>query len=478
VRASLTSLDGRLHGFSADDAALSWSIFGGPMMCDLPGDFSANDIANMRLATLTVDGSRGPCWSGKVTGVTQERIDAGGPNLALSMMRPRDWIVCDTSLAGWSTRTATDCNQAIRITKQPGQLRMGAAAGADWPAGAHNGFVYRFPQAVTSAVVTGSAWLSGPVGRMYLYRGATSAIVAGEDIAWSNGTQITTGSFSITQASTAFNYLLFHFVWPEAAVELAQAVDLMAVSDIKVYGTPVTNSTPSNIINYALDQSGISATNRDIDTTEAALVPFTSTDTTPLGLVQAVLNSTGGRFQWIPRRVNGAVVWLAKYGLADNTVAYEIDARDTDTDFSGVDIEHAATHAEVRYSSVSGSTRTLERETTSGFLGKHGVEKWIKVDATQTTDATLAAHLGDLALAEAAYDRHAGTVTVESVRDTNGVEVPLEHLQCGRRVRVRTLGRTVTPRLVEYRMNDGNASLTLDDSPYALDIALANLARK
>lgn len=515
MRASLTTLGGRLHGFSANDAELSFHMFGGPMLATLPGDFSSGDIAEMRLGSLTVDGQLGSCWKGLITGASHEQLEAGGLNTLLSLKKARPWDIClnktteyesvefapsyqrakrghthirshthvkkKIKLGGWKKRKDDANNNDISVETAPDGILFKWNRETNYWAGSNTSSLVEF--APTNDCTISFSWsfgnISGSAATLKCYVGVPTATHAGGDrwtwtLLWSSsGTSGAQSLRSTVTGATAFLFLGANVV----SLAPHTADRGIKVAGITTYGTSVTNPVPGNIITLALDSAGIPSDVRDVDTTGGALIPFEAMGS-PLDLVSEVLANTGAQFIWVPRRVGVLTAWFARYALLDDSVAYEIDARDSGADFSGVDIDDAATHCEVSYSSPDGGVLYLTRSTTDGFLARRGAEKWVAVDATQTTDAALAASLGDLALANAAYDRHAGTIPVESVRDTYGVEVPLEHLQCGRRVRVRTLGNTVTPRLTEFRFADGKADLTLDDSPYALDIALADLARR
>ena len=182
-------------------------------------------------------------------------------------------------------------------------------------------------------------------------------------------------------------------------------------------------------------------------------------------------------YYWAATFVGMEQRFVPFYEPRTSAIELEADSRTADCSFDPSDLESLLSVAAVHHTDVSGNdVVTVVRDTDDSHLLVHlGVENWGDITAKTTSEAD-AETLGTLALGEMGVQRVRGTVNTSRIRNAHGLLVPLSEAKCGRLITIIGEEQHVS-RITAIERSSNSVKLTLDDSPYGLAKALAQLGK-
>jgi hypothetical protein len=478
----ITPLDGKNPvTMDGKDAALSWGQFGGPLLLDTPHNFPSRLLARYRAALVQAFGTWGLCWEGYMTRITPTGLEASGPNWALQEPA-MGMVFCDTQTSVWKPYTHSGADEYLKPEVNGPYLRINSQPGAAIVAGDLNGLWRTYPWTTKARltfdyVVPSTSWAWRVRYGTYAPQ-SNGACSASLPLQWTSSGTSGSASVDITVGHDVVLLSLDRIGGSATSVlETSYVHNLKVYTVVDAANNLITSPTLAAIVQRCVRWGPSWLQKRDAGTYAAigtAIEPFQGT-MTPLGGIAEALRYEQARFMWRITPTGCRPVLDA----LPTTPRYVVDLRDKEVEWEpgGWDADEWYNRAQVLYKDEEGLDKTVTRTVSTGYLARLGYYRdWsVKVD---TTSQTQAERIGDMALAELAADRYAGTVTTPRVFTTGGAPVPLEHLVPGERILLVGYDGVVAPRLIESKLQGGRASLTLDTASGALDATLARLTKR
>lgn len=503
MHAVVTPLDAKRPYYLTDVRRVSWSDFGGPLLCDLGHTIPDGEHDRLRLARVQVFGEWGLCWEGYVTNVLPDVIGASGPNIGYADFR-KSFLFCETSTSRWKERTLQTCMRSLEFLNPNGpQLVFSISDGAIITNSGVNGCYIRLPQpnsGLLGARVSFS-WArddTGWRGRLYWGDGPPSTTTGSEVTSWTNynefavaGSGNLTGTTTVSIPNTdARSVLMFYFQWTGSTRTLSgKPYVAFSITNPRIRaekwpsGTVVASPTSHAVVQSVLANTLIRGNWMTVPDTSLwemeavsslVLQPLSWWEpTTGLDVLAEMVKVSGGRFIW-KCESNRCFPSFQAY---PTTPRYVVDLRDpsVESEPQGWDASEWATDVQATFKQPGfDSNDWSSNHVDDGFLTPLGVNKWASIDVnTESSTDAAAAALSEVTHLSGA--RFSGTVTTPNVRTLGGARVPLEHLTPGERVRLLGYDGITSARLIESSVEDGRATLTLDTPLGALDATLASL---
>lgn len=482
--ARIELLDGQVVTVPAEGLRMTTAEFGGPESLEMAWAFPEEMRERLRLASVTVFGQHGACWTGFITTIGKESVQATGPNIYYALQDAREHLFCDTRTRSWQPRTAPNCFGGYRMTQTDTSFFFGLNAGTTYKQASRHGWFYVHPHAVPRArlVLTWSRSISTQDLYVYHMPGSTFAPAAdGTEGAWT-GTGYTAPGTIVYDVSSEHRALMFQTYRSGSDATPANDSTAVSVRDLKVYAESagnalITDVRASTVVSAMLTNHGmpwgITGTVLVISGTFPVIEPLIVRGT-PLDVIARACVLSGALFQWRVRPDGRVVPYLYERPV---TPSYMLDVRDAVQVNGGWDIEEHANRVLVLWRDAADAVRSTSLGTTDGWLARHGVTLTRTIDIG-TADANLAYSVAQAALAEYSRERYAATVEVPYLRAMSGESTPVEHVVPGSIVRVFGGQRTVDCRILGIEVTGESARIMLDSTRWDLERALADVERR
>jgi hypothetical protein len=492
-------------------AQIRWNIFGGPLDARLPGRVFDSRRGRLMYAHILIDlgdgrGWEGDGWNSPVYGGNDgqeseaEDIYCLGVNNALSESR-RTALYADTALQPWGERGFVTKNKDMRTQSDSALLRIIYPKDTALPNGAATGMMRRIPR--TQWAQLEGHWTRPTTGtRLRFMAGQYVSGEEGESINWKTpaagdiaaGSGATSGDAAIEFGAAALGLDYIDFLnWTATiptgytpADDQSATLSNLVVRGVEGVLSPTVGAVALDVLEnecptWALPAGDVYRTMlEDFDDPIEPLVFEQPCDA--VTKLKETLKYAAGDFGWRRLRIGTKAFFLPRQAARSDAPRWLVDVRDERVTHSlaGLDLEQLVTHVNVAYQDVDGRTIYTERTQPdlTAYLNYVGRPKVADL-SVDTTSLARAQAFGDLYLAEHSRDRVSGTITVPFLRSVAGGKAPLCRLREGDMVRIVGLkNRAVNARVTEVATAGGKLQLTVDSSPYALEIALAQLSKR
>lgn len=251
--------------------------------------------------------------------------------------------------------------------------------------------------------------------------------------------------------------------------------------DLKLYGTAITSPTTSavigNILTNEIDSDYLSAVGDFIETETTVIEPLVFDSCDANTKLKEITKYAASDFGWYMEAQTCLPHWTPTSTTPDYVIRVD-EAESYDLDESSLD--ELVSAVVVKYQDVNGKsvTTTVTDTDATHPLVALGITRYGEVDA-QTTSAATAAEIGALYLAEKGRAQLKGSVTTRTVYTATGAPAYLPDIRGGQMALV-TLPDGPRECIIERVecTGDAIATITLDNTGYRLDVALARLAKR
>lgn len=426
----------------------------------------------------------GTPWIGRVASVRQNdevaEVVCTGPQSDLSRFR-REAVYCDTRTSEWRQVRESPWLTAISAQTEGANIRFPI------PAGSFSGYTasidYDIPP--TTEVTVGFTY-TRPVSSCYVQVHVRDGGVWQAVSLSSN----TSGAKSVNKTGTAIEKVRIG-LWFDAAYNPANDTTSALLANLKIYGIPgITSVTAPVVINDVCNRlptwvmpAGTEARAR-ISADATVIEPLTfGPGTSELDILEQTAAHRDYDLSFRSKLIAGAYEPVPVYAPRSTTPSYQVFPDFAGTiDLTGDDITAMASAVRVLYSDSNGRTRYVDVVETSedNRLVTIAQAKTDVITAPTESSAT-ATVIGQKYLALRRSRKVAGTLTLEgAITDMRGAKVLPCQIESGRYIRIHgTPYGTVDARITEVVKTGGHfATLTLDNTPTALDAELALLAKR
>lgn len=198
--------------------------------------------------------------------------------------------------------------------------------------------------------------------------------------------------------------------------------------------------------------------------------------------VSEILKHSAYDFGWYNELVSGQTYCVPHWTARETTPSLVLRLEEAESyDLDEAALDELVSAVRVNYHDVNGKTvyvDVTDTDTTHPLVAL-GITRWGET-TVDTSSSTTATTMGQLYLADKGRAQLKGTVTTRLLRSSTGAEVYLPDVRIGQLVRVLGLpDGYVNCRVTAAKCKgDSLLTLTLDNSPYALDIALAQITKR
>jgi hypothetical protein len=437
---------------------------------------------------LRIHGESGIVWQGIVIrrpGVG-EPLEAQGWGWAGSLGR-REALYADTSLSAW--REASIITRASAIRAQNDDLGLTFAFQGTYTAGQFNYLFRDIPS--TGKVRVGFAFNKNGLSGIRLELWAGVAGAGNEGIAWNptaTWTESTGGSGTQNVDITLANCVALAFRVEIVTGGTISTATEITIRNLTVFGVAdVTTITSANILADVLTNE-IATTYlpagaayrawMGADTTAWDSCVFASS--TANAKIAEVLKHSAFDFGWYQELVAGQSYCVPHWTARETTPSLIIRAEECEglPDIDEAALDELESVELVEYHDAAGNTvrATVTDADPTHPLVALGITRYadLSVDTSSSTTATT---MGQLALAEKGRKQVKGSLTTRVIRTNTGADVYLPDVRPGQMVRLLGLpDGYVDCRIIRAScVGDAKVTLELDNEPYRLDIALAQL---
>jgi hypothetical protein len=460
---------------------------------EIPVEWRQDEYRDLLGARLRIHGTSGIIWQGIVTRrpSRDDPLQARGWGWCGSLGR-REALYCDTQTSVWRERVWAKRNVDIRTTYDSTGIHFGYSEGVILPSGARNGLWREIPD--TDTVRVSFDWSRPSTATaITLYSNDTPDTTIGFvgatqewTQAWATGALSGSATVDITTAGT--KYLMFTVKVDTGATQTGQSV---SITNLKVYGTTLTTVTTgtvaSDIISNEIDTEWLpsgAAYLAWIDDEATTVEPLVYESGTADQKFDVLSQYAAYDYGWYMEHVAGIPCCVPHWSPRSTTPDYVLKTHEAEP--GGVNIEESsldelASVARVHYETDDGQPTYVDVTDTDTDhpLVRLGITRYTDIDA-QTSSSTVAAEVGAIAVAERGRQQVKGSVTTRYLYTATGVPAYLPSVRPGEMVRVEGLDQGPVDCIIRRVECTGDdvSTLTLDNEPYRLDIALARLAKR
>jgi hypothetical protein len=294
------------------------------------------------------------------------------------------------------------------------------------------------------------------------------------------------GSATVDITAAGTKYLMFTVEVDTGATQTGQSV---SITNLKVYGTALTTVTTgtvaSDIISNEIDTEWLpsgAAYLAWIDDEATTIEPLVFDSCDANSKFDELSKHAAYDLGWYVEHVGGIPYCVPHWSPRSTTPDYILKVDEAES----VDIEEAALDElvsvmRVNYETANGRpTHTDVTDTDPDHpLVRLGITRYGEITAQTSSEAT-ATTIGQLALTEKGRAQVKGSATTRYLYTATGVPAYLPSVRPGEIVRVMGLEQGHVDCIIRRLECAGDeiATLTLDNEPYRLDIALARLAKR
>ena len=409
----------------------------------------------------------------------------------------REALYCDTAISPWVERTLENRNPNMSCDPTPFRLRIRFEGGTSLGTRS-NGFWRRLPETTSGLLTFSWSRPSTNVRITVIYGIWTDNDNGDETVApdeWSvtvanSGSGSLTGTASVTMDSGAFNCVLIRVDCPSGYTPGSDTAVWFSL--VRLYGVAgVTSTTGINVVTDILEQEidpyYLPADRYDWLAEDSTVVrPLVYEPGTANSKLETLQTLTGYRYGWYTERVGASLLPCPRWEAAASAPIYRIDVDEaSESSLDSGSLEPLASAVDVVWADSGGQTqvtRVYDSDPTHRLvqLGMT-TDTTAKVAEVQadTESATTAEAIGTLAAAEYGRDQLRGDITVP-VRTLAGVVVPGSRVRPNRMALVYGMSRRPLLAMVRESESTGDSicRVTLDNTPYRLDAALARLSNR
>jgi hypothetical protein len=453
-----------------DTPSCKWSVKGGPVTAE----FDLGERDDLLRSEVRLFDESGIGWHGWVWDAPKDgRVTAIGSAAPLSMTK-RAAYYCDTSVNDYRadvTAGSLSTNvegEYVRILADKGRADyryFGGIAFKEVPATNKCRLTFSWTRPDTNWEIRGLAYGVG-----------TSQVAAGSGLS---------GTATLNATDTDIVAVLLQAYCTGTTSYSADGA-YVSFYNIKYYGverdgTLLTTIRPDTVLTDCIGRLPSWAFPADsewlswIEASSVTVEPLTFEETTDTEKVSEAVKYDSMDYLWASAYRGMEQRFVPVYTARETTPSLALDLSRVAHDFTEADMEALASRVLVKYHDADGRSKSLIRTDTdeSHYLVRIGcvMDAEITVD---TTSATIAAAMGDLALAEMGASTARGSVKTTYLRSANGSPLTLSDARCGSML---DLGER-TSRVTAMERKGASVSLTFDDEPYRLSTTLAQLSKR
>lgn len=426
----------------------------------------------------------GTPWIGRVASVRQDgdiaELTCTGPQADLARFR-REAVYCDTQSSAWRQVREAPWLSAISAQVEGSNIRFPI------PAGSFNGYTASVDYFIPSTTVLRVQFsYARPVSSCYVQ------VYVQDGTAWKSVSlsENTGGAKTVNETGTDLNRIRIG-LWFNAAYNPTVDTSSALISNLKVYGVPgITSVTAPIVINDVCNRlpAWVMPTGAEArawiaaDATVIEPLVF-GAGSSELDILEQTAAHRDYDLSFRSKLIAGAYEPVPVYTQRSATPSYQVFPGFAGTlDLTGADITTAASAVRVQYQDSDGRSRYVDVTETSedNYLVTVGRAKTDVISAPTESSST-ATLIGQKYLALRRARKVAGTLVLEgAITDMRGASVLPCQIEAGKYVRLNgTPYGTVDARITEVTKRGGHyATLTLDNTPTALDAELALLAKR